>query len=347
MPFITITRSFYAPNNKSILRNSRFVSQAISKLLKNNCIEELDQKPYCCNPSTVAESKKLRLVLDLRYVNRFIKQNKFQYENLATLSEILSEGDYFTTFDLSHGYHLIEIHPEHRKFLSFEWTFEDGSTKYFQFCVLPFGLSSACYVFTKVLSPFTKRWRGIGIKVIIYIDDGIAASRTFELAKTAGELVKNDLVSAGFVINVEKSDFNPKTKGKWLGTIIDTIEMIFTVPSEKINKRLTDIKNVLMQNVLTHKQLTKITGQLSSMHLTIGPLVRLFTRNMYHEIENGTSCYEPKTISKETKDELEFWLNNINIYNEYTFKPRALKTCLVFTDASDHGYGGFNLKRLN
>ena len=43
MPFITIPPSFYAPNNKSSLRNSRFVSQAISKLLQNNCIEELDQ----------------------------------------------------------------------------------------------------------------------------------------------------------------------------------------------------------------------------------------------------------------------------------------------------------------
>ena len=347
IPVITIPPLFYASNNKSSLRNSKFVSQAILKLLKNNCIEELDQKPYCCNPLTVAESKKLRLVLDLRHVNSFIKQNKFRYENLTTLSEILSEGDHFTTFDLSSGYHHIEIHPEHRKFLGFEWTFEDGSTKYFQFCVLPFGLSSACYVFTKVLRPFTKRWRGIGIKAIIYIDDGIAASRSFELAKTAGELIKNDLVSAGFVINSEKSDFNPKTKGKWLGTIINTIEMTFTVPSEKINKLLADIKNILMQNVLTPKQLAKITGQLSSMHLAIGPLVRLFTRNMYHEIENRVSWYEPKIISKETKDELEFWLNNIYIYNGYTFKPRPLTTCLVFTDASNDGYGGFILKRLN
>ena len=190
----------------------------------------------------------------------FIKQNKFRYENLATLSEILSEEDYFTTFDQSSGYHHIEIHPGHRKIFGFEWTFEDGSTKYFHFCVLPFGLSSACYVFTKVLHPFTKRWRGIGIKAIIYIDDGIAATRSFEIAKTAGELVKKDLVSAGFVINVEKSDLNPKTKGRWLGTIIDTIEMTFTVPSEKINKLLADIKNIFMQNVLTPKQLAKITA---------------------------------------------------------------------------------------
>ena len=32
---------------------------------------------------------------------------------------------------------------------------------------------------------------------------------------------------------------------------------------------------------------------------------------------------------------------------EYTFKPRALKTCLIFTDASDEGYGDFILKHLN
>ena len=92
--------SFYAPNNKSRLRNSKFVSQAISKLLRNNCIEELYQETYCCNPLTVAESKKLRLVLDLLHVNSFIKQNKFRYENLTTLLEILSEGEHFTIFHL-------------------------------------------------------------------------------------------------------------------------------------------------------------------------------------------------------------------------------------------------------
>ena len=108
-----------------------------------------------------------------------------------TLSEILSEGYHFTTFDLSSGYHHMEIHPQHQKFCGFKWTYEDGSTKYFQFSFLPFGLASACYVFTKILCPFTKRWRGIGIKAIIYTDDGIAVSRSSELAKTAGELIKN------------------------------------------------------------------------------------------------------------------------------------------------------------
>ena len=146
----------------------------------------------------------------------------------------------------------------------------------------------------------------------------------FELGKTACELIQNDLVSAGFVVNDENGDFNPKTKGKWLYTITDAIEMTFT--PQKINKLLADIKDILMQNVLTPEQLAKITGQLSSMCLAIERLLRLFTRKMYHEIENRVSWYEPMIISKETKDELEFWLNNIYIYKRYTFKPRALTT---------------------
>ena len=97
------------------------------------------------------------------------------------------------------------------------------------------------------------------------------------------------MVSAGFAINVENCNFNLKTNGKYSGTIIHTIEMKFTVPCEKINRLLADIKIILIQNVLTPTQLAKITGQFSSMYLAIGPPVCLFTRNIYHGIENRSS----------------------------------------------------------
>ena len=94
---------------------------------------------------------------------------------------------------------------------------------------------------------------GRGIKSIIYIDDSITAFRGFEIAKSFSEFVRNDLLSAGFVINNEKSDFNPKTKGKWLGTIINTRELTFTVLQEKITKLLEDITMYLNQEFLTPK----------------------------------------------------------------------------------------------
>ena len=103
----------------------------------------------------------------------------------------------------------------------------------------------------------------------------------------------------------------------------------------------------LNQEFLTPKQLSKVSGQLSSMHLVTAQLVRLFTRNMYHFIEKRISLFKQKIVSKNVKEELKFWRNYINFYNGYTFKPRSLTSCLLFTDASDEGYGRFILKHLN
>ena len=44
MPFIAIPLSFYTPNSKSDLRNSRFISQAISKLLKKQLRRRIRSK---------------------------------------------------------------------------------------------------------------------------------------------------------------------------------------------------------------------------------------------------------------------------------------------------------------
>ena len=79
------------------------------------------------------------------------------------------------------------------------------------------------YAFERLLYPLR----------LLFIRLGIAASRNSEITTGAGELVKNNLFSTLFMINNEKSYFNPKTKGKWLRTIIDTIKMTSTVPFQK------------------------------------------------------------------------------------------------------------------
>ena len=61
----------------------------------------------------------------------------------------------------------------------------------------------------------------------------------------------------------------------------------------------------LTQDFLTPRQLSKVAGQLSAMHLSIDSLFRLFTRNMYHFIENRISWHEPKTVTKTLKKYLK------------------------------------------
>ena len=178
IPFTSVPPPFFAKNNKSSLDNASFVQDAITSLLSKGCISEVFEIPKCCNPLTVAErNSKLRLVLDLRHVNQFVDNQKFKYEDLKTFAELFDQDDFFITFDLTSGYHHVDIHPEHKKYLGFHWLFPDGQTKYFIFNVLPFGLSSACYIFTKILRPFVKKWRSEGIKSIIFIDDGICGGK--------------------------------------------------------------------------------------------------------------------------------------------------------------------------
>ena len=248
-------------------------------------------------------------------------------------------------FDLTSGYHHIDIHPDYHKYLGFHWEIESG-TRYFQFTVLCFGISTACYIFTKVLRPLTKRWRGNGIKSVLYIDDGIGAKAGKYCAYVAGQEMFHDLSSAGFHINLSKSNFEPTQRGQWLGTIIDTQNMTFYVPPEKLENLKKDIRILLDKGHATAKHLSRITGILSSMHLAIGPLVRLFTRSMYKQIASSQSWYTENILSEEVTHDLNFWSHNLAHVNGFSFKHRPTTTTMLFTDASQYGYGGFTVKKL-
>ena len=77
IPFTSPPPAFYARNNGSAMRNPDFVSGAIDELLSEKFITEVKSPPHCCNPLTVSERGRLRIVLDLRHLNRYIKPNKF------------------------------------------------------------------------------------------------------------------------------------------------------------------------------------------------------------------------------------------------------------------------------
>ena len=72
------------------------------------------------------------------------------------------------------------------------------------FIVLPFGLSSAPYIFKKLLKPLEKHWRIQGTCIAVFLDDGWAIVEDEE-GLVKAQSVRQDLYSAGFVIDEEKS----------------------------------------------------------------------------------------------------------------------------------------------
>ena len=220
---------------------------------------------------------KKRLVLDLRYVNQFILLTKFKYEGLNVVPQIFSKGDYFFTFDLKSGYHHVDNHEDCWPYLGFSWG-SGSDTKWFTFKVLPFGLASACYVFTKLRHLLVKRWRSMGLCCIVYIDDGICAARTEAECMAARDVIVSDLGEAGFILSIPKCVLDPIQKGNWLGFILDSGVGSFYVPSEKISRLQSSVASLNLNGPIRMRALSGIVGQVISMNFAIDPIARLRTR---------------------------------------------------------------------
>ena len=90
-------------------------------------------------------------------------------------TKVLDEG--FFTWDLKSGYHHVDICLDHQKYLGFAWPYS-GVVRYFTFAVLSFGLSCACFCFTKLMRPLVRsHWTPLEIgEWLGFVIDSISLS---------------------------------------------------------------------------------------------------------------------------------------------------------------------------
>ena len=146
------------------------------------------------------------------------------------------------------------------------------------------------------MRPLVRKWRGEGRKCILYLDDGIFGDRGYSRVKRIAEAVKTDLLNAGLTIKATKSNFVPTQKGMFLAFILDTTQMLFSVPTPKLEKLMQSMRTVNERTNAIPKEISRIAGQIISMGIAIGPLTRLFTRHIYAFIESRNSWFEHKTV---------------------------------------------------
>ena len=205
-------------------------------------------------------SGKLRLVLNLQYPNQFLYAPHFKYEDLRVAALLFEKHKFFFKFDVRSGYHHVDINPEHQKY----FRGSDGVTGYYMFTVLPFVLSTACYIFTKLMRALVKYWRSRGLKAIVYLHDGIIAVEQESKAVSESSQVQHDLQYAGFVINVEKSVWDPKQKIEWLGLVIDLAKGEFSVPDRKLVKLRSQSQEALGLQLMPARKLVSLIGKIVS-----------------------------------------------------------------------------------
>ena len=161
--------------------------------------------------------------------------------------------------DMKDAYFCVSVAQEHRPFLRFVW---QGRT--FQFRCLPFGLASCPRTFTKLLKPVMAILRRVGMKAVIYLDDLLLMNESRQGLLNNRDTAIWLLTSLGFVINMEKSVLVPSQKLEYLGFLIDSRDMLFSLPHKKVVDIKTNCVMLLNSDVVTVRDVAKVTGRLTA-----------------------------------------------------------------------------------
>jgi len=111
-------------NSKSSLDNQEFVTKVVSEMLVAGAVTTLPSGvlPTVISPLGVVpkpNSKKLRLVVNMKYVNMHLSKRVLKFEGLSDLTDMAEKGDWSVAYDLTSCYYHESLHPDSRRFVGF------------------------------------------------------------------------------------------------------------------------------------------------------------------------------------------------------------------------------------
>jgi len=163
------------PNHPSVNAYAEFVVSELATFLRIGALVPYEAErdgPVVVHPMSVAVHPvlgKLRLCIDANYTNVFEKYRPVQFELLQDVLPLIQPGDWAFVSDLTKGYFHLPLHPSARRFLGVAY---EGCT--YVFAALPFGLSSAVYAFSTLMSVVHLPVRMTGRRLSFMIDDHVA-----------------------------------------------------------------------------------------------------------------------------------------------------------------------------
>jgi hypothetical protein len=334
IPFRETPCDFHLPNRSFSFGHGEFVAEELDALVKSGAIIKQNHPPKCISPIGVVPKRggKLRLIVDLRGINRHCEVPKFQYDDIDTVAQYIATNDLIVTLDLKNGFHHIPVCMQHQQYLGIYFR-----NQYYVWAVLPFGLSSSPYYFCKSLKPVINYLRDVqGLKVSSYMDDIILLGQDNINAHT--KLLVTTLEKLGWIINYDKSSLTPSFEKEYIGYKISTHGTpVLKVPSDRVKKLKRDIKRALTKDTISARVLARIAGQCVSMTRAVLP-GKLLLRDTYRCLSNRKHWDDILHLNTATRSELLWWAEALQSWNGAPICKSPI-TCQIATDASQTGWG--------
>lgn len=341
IPFKQKPYQKHIPLNKVNKNEKRKLSEIIKNLLKKGVVSLSKKSKYDFYSSYFLTPKNdgtQRFILNLKKLNKYLNPPHFKMEDYRTLLKLIYKNCFFTTIDLKDAYYLIPINHHDRKFLKFKF-----NGKSYVFNSLPFGLSTAPLVFTKILKPVLQYFRERGITLLTFLDDFVLIGCSFEECTKSTHIVVSKLERLGFIINHKKSSLIPSKSCKYLGFLYNSEMMCLSLPPEKKQSILNDLQKISKKNRCKIRKFAMLLGKLIAAcpTLTYGWLyTKRLERVKTFELKRNNGDFDAEMIIPNSlQPDFNWWITNIptakrNILND-NFEIE------IFSDASLTGWGGF------
>ena len=275
-----------------------------------------------------------RPIIDLRQLNQYIDSPHFKMEGLHMLPSLLQQEAYMAKIDLKDAYLTVPVAKDSQPFLAFQG--QEGVL--FQFKVLPFGLCTAPFTFTKLTKPLVQFLRRVGIHILIYLDDMLLSAQSKQQLLEHISTVIWLLASLGFVINVPKSVLTPSKQIDFLGFTINTSTMTISLPVVKKVEIQRETSQLLRCPSIQTRTLACLLGKLVATKpaVFIAPLHYRALQSL--KIFALHAQQETVALSPEATDNLKWWSTQLHLHcSSPILKPEA--STVITSDASLKGWG--------
>lgn len=260
-------------------------------------------------------------------------------EGIPALRDLIQPGDWMAKIDLKDAYTVVPMHPESRQYLSFHY-----QGKIYRYTSLPFGLSVAPRIFSKLMRYAIEPLRKKGIRLVYYLDDICVLARSPSQLTTITTTITNHLTNLGFLINWKKTQLQPTQQQEFLGFRFDTSSMLIQVPHSKLTK--LDLRIRQTTKIQSCRWIAALLGKITAMIPAIGNAllhIRYLQRDLSHALHHHRYQWDkPCPLSPAAYQDLQWWINNrstLHLGLPIHRPPPATPTAAIYVDASLTGWG--------
>ena len=178
-----------------------------------------------------------------------------------------------------------------------------------------------------------------GMRGLIYIDDKWTLGATFQECLQMEAMAKGVFASCGWVFKPSKRSGDPAQVVRFLGLLIDSRDLSFSIPEDKVEKIVMGCKVLLAKKWIKVRKVASLVGLLQSVRLATGPIVAIMTRSLNRTVEAAHRWESFVRMDELAKFEAHWWIRNIRSVSKFPIEGTRSSTTVGVEEVASDGSG--------